>query len=309
MIKYHIIVDNHSARTAVAAFAGITAIVVSIAVGIVDPPMIRAQSSAADLSKPKARPEFEVASVKFNRNCVGDQQYEKLSPGRVSVTCIALGNLIQAAYGRFADGVSSKPKRLRLFNAPDWTGSDKYDILAKASGEAPMEQMFGPMLQSLLEDRFKLKVHYDIRELPVYAMTVAKGGLKIQPSKAGSCIPLDLNHANQPSPNFCGRLILRPDGTRRVDDAYGMSMTDIAVRLLSNRLDRPVIDRTGIPGMFDAHLEFSMDVPVSDPAEPAGAGGPSIFTAVQEQLGLKLSPANGPVEVLVIDHAEKPSEN
>lgn len=254
----------------------------------------------------QTRPSFEVASIKPNPDCVGDRQDEQFSPGRVSVTCIPLRSLIQAAYGTFANGPNPNPQRLRLFGLPDWAGSDRFNITAKAKGDAPMDQMFGPMLQALLEDRFRLKVHRETRELPVYTMTVAKGGLKIRASKAGSCVPVDLNHSDQPSPNWCGRMTGRPSSQRIVDDAYGMSMAEIGSKFLANRLDRPVIDETGIAGMFDAHLEFSRS-DLSRPDADPDSGAPSIFTAVQEQLGLKLSPGRGPVEVLVIDHVERPS--
>src|SRR5262249_14760442 len=117
------------------------------------------------------------------------------------------------------------------------------------------------------------------------------------------CTPVDLAHANDPSANFCG-MKAHISGAHIADEALGMTMTEIANRFVSNRLDRPVIDKTGIKGGFDAHLEF--DRP-NDPARHPT--GPSIFTAVQEQLGLKLTPDKGPVEVLVIDHVENPSEN
>ena len=299
------------AKNMVLAVAGIAASGSPIAVGILHTPAVLAQSAASAPGSP-ARPAFDVASIKPNLDCPGDHQDEQFSPGRVSVTCITLRNLIQAAYGTFANGPNSIPKRLRLFGAPDWMGSSRYTITAKAQGEAPMDQMFGPMLQVLLEDRFQLKVHRDTRELPVYTMTVAKGGLKIRAAKEGSCIPLDLNHADQPSPNFCGRMTGKANGMHITDDAYGMSMAEIASRFLANRLDRPVIDKTGLAGLFDAHLEFDRDNAVTTPDNPGGpadTASPSIFTAVQEQLGLKLSADKGPVEVLVIDHVEKPSEN
>jgi len=298
-------------RNMVLAVAGIAALGSLIAVGILRTPAVLAQSAATATAASPARPAFEVASIKLNPDCAGDHQDEQFAPGRVSVTCITLPNLIKAAYGTFANGPNSNPQRLRLFGAPDWMGSSRYNITAKAQGQTPMDQMFGPMLQMLLEDRFHLKVHRESRELPVYTMTVAKGGLKILPTKEGSCIPLDLNHANQPSPNFCGRMTGKANGMHITDDAYGMSMAEIASRFLANRLDRPVSDKTGLAGLFDAHLEFARDNDTATPENPAAAAdmAPSIFTAVQEQLGLKLSPDKGPVEVLVIDHVEKPSGN
>jgi uncharacterized protein (TIGR03435 family) len=99
------------------------------------------------------------------------------------------------------------------------------------------------------------------------------------------------------------------NGVHITDDAYGMSMAEIASRFLANRLDRQVIDKTGLAGVFDAHVEFTRDNAATTPDNPADTAAPSIFTAVQEQLGLKLSPDKGPVEVLVIDHVEKLSEN
>ena len=267
-------------------------------------PLSHAQSTPA-------RPAFEVATIKLDSGCVGDRQDEKFSPDRVSVTCVRLRNLIQAAYGTFANGPQSNPRHLQILGAPGFVDTDQYDINAKATGNAPMDQMFGPMLQVLLEDRFHLKLHRESRDSPIYALTVAKGGLKLQPTLEGSCVPLDLNHAGEPSPNFCGRMTGRANGINVIDDAYGMSMAEIAGRFLSNRLDRAVIDKTGLPGMYDAHLEFARDNAGADrgAAVPTTETGASIFTAVQKQLGLKLSPDKGPVEVLVIDHVEKPSEN
>jgi len=257
------------------------------------------------------RPAFEVASIKPSNNCVGDHQDEQFSPGRLSVTCIRLANLVQAAYGAFANGPNSNATRPRLYGLPEWANTSQYDIVAKAAADSPMDQMFGPMLQVLLEDRFQLRLHRETRQLPVYAMTLAKGGLKIQPTKEGTCVPVDLNHPNERAPNWCGRMTGRANGKVVVDDAYGMTMAELANRFLTNRLDRPVIDRTGISGLFDAHLEFARQTsPVvsSDASEPSDSA-PSIFTAVQEQLGLKLETSQGPVEVLVVDHVEGPSGN
>jgi uncharacterized protein (TIGR03435 family) len=300
------------ARNTILSVAGIAGPALLVLVYITSAFAIRAQSRAPAKPGLPERPAFEVTSLKVNPECVGDHQDEKFSPGRVSVTCMTLRNLIQAAYGTFAAGPKAKPGRLRLLGAPEWAGSSRYNVTAKAPGDPPMDQMFGPMLQGLLEDRFQLKVHRETREFPVYTMTLAKGGLRIQQSKEGSCIPLDLSHSDQPSPDFCGRMTGRANGVHVTDDAYGMTMTEIASRFLANRLDRPVIDKTGREGLFDAHLEFARDnlpIGADNAGAPADTAAPSIFTAVQEQLGLKLSPDKGPVEVLVIDHVEKPSVN
>jgi uncharacterized protein (TIGR03435 family) len=245
-------------------------------------------------------PTFEVASIKTNTTCGQDRQTEKFSPGRLTVTCIKLSNLMQAAYSRFADGRNHTGPQLQIEGAPEWTRSARFDISVTARGDAPMEEMFGPMLKALLVQRFHLQTHRETRQLPVYALTAVKSGAKLKTWKEGDCIPVDLQHSNDPSPNFCG-MTARVDGLHITDEARGMTMTEIAERMLANRLDRPVIDKTGIAGRFDARLEFDRD--------GVESSGVSIFTAAQEQLGLKLEPLKGSVAVLVVDHVEKPDAN
>ncbi len=206
---------------------------------------------------------------------------------------------------------------MQVLGGPGWIDSDRYDIVAKAERNPPPSQLYGPMLRALLEGRFKLKVHSETKEAPVYFLTVAKGGLKLQPAKEGSCNSTDINRPQpapgQPRPRVCGSQMTSPDGTF---DMYSATMESLSVQL-GIRLDRDVIDKTGIAGKFDIHLEASRADLV--PRALAGgevrqgvatdATGPSIFTALQQQLGLKLESAKGPVEVLVIDQIEKPSEN
>jgi len=183
--------------------------------------------------------------------------------------------------------------------------------------------MMGPMLRALLEDRFKLKIRRETKETPVYALTAAKNGFKLQPLKEGSCIPIDFNHLpqppepGQPRPNYCGSMSIRSSPQGATMDARGWGLHDFSARL-STMVDRKVIDKTGIAGLFDFHLEYTRDETSGFPgrggdaggaAAPAAPEGPSIFIALQEQLGLKLTPDKAPVESLVIDHVEKPSEN
>jgi uncharacterized protein (TIGR03435 family) len=124
--------------------------------------------------------------------------------------CNTVENLIMMAYVFFQNGSSPTIKRMPVTGGPAWIRSEYYAVNAKAEGAAPVAQMMGPMLQTLLEDRFKLRIHHETKEGPVYVMTVAKGGSKLQPAKEGSCTPLDLNHlppppaAGQPPPNICG---------------------------------------------------------------------------------------------------------
>jgi uncharacterized protein (TIGR03435 family) len=236
-----------------------------------------------------------------------------MGPGRLSMGCTTVQNLIQLAYGSFANGAKPDPRRLQIIGAPKWVEADQYDVVAKADAEVGLVQMAGPMMQAFLEDRCRLKIHRETRELPVYALTVAKGGSKLQPVKEGSCTPVDLNHlpSGPPAPGQtpnCGRATSRRIGGEMALEAYGMSVTDFAAQILSGALDRPVFDKTGLSGLFDFHLQYAPDNPGA-PVTAADPTGLSIFTAVQEQLGLKLSPETGPVEVLVVDHVEKPSDN
>jgi len=194
--------------------------------------------------------------------------------------------------------------------------------------------MNGLMLQALIEDRFKLKLHHDTREVPVYALTVAKSGFKLRPVKEGNCIPIDSTKpsdaskmqaaflARQAAPNFCGLAWIKGIDGRAVRlEMIAASLAELS-DYLGGVMDRPLIDKTGITGRFDFHLEFAPDETTPrllhggddlDAASPAAfaddSAGPSVFTAVQQRLGLKLEPAKGPGEFLVIDHVERPSEN
>ena len=232
-----------------------------------------------------------------------------MGPGRLSMGCTTVQNLIQLAYGNFANGATPNPRRLQVIGAPKWLESEQYDLEAKADGATGLMQMAGPLLRALLEDRLKLKVQKETRDLPVYLLTVAKTGSKLQAVKDGSCTPIDLNHLSSGPPvpgqtPTCGRATSHRNGSNLVMEINGMSLADFTGQILSGALDRPVIDKTGLAGLFNYHLEYAPDIAAS-----TETSGPSIFTAVQDELGLKLSPDTGPVEVLVVDHVERPSEN
>jgi uncharacterized protein (TIGR03435 family) len=161
------------------------------------------------------------------------------------------------------------------------------------------------MLQTLLEERFQLKVHRETKELPVFVLTVARSGLKMQPTKEGSCLsPRDV--PSQPGSTPCGpRRVRSGSPTTIAIGGRGMTVPYIFGGIIGNMLGGPVVDKTGLQGQFDFTLEWT---PGGINA-PADATGPSIFTAVEEQLGLKLTSGKGPVEVIVIDHVERPSAN
>ncbi len=270
-----------------------------------------AMAAQAQSASP-ATPKFEVASIRPSTGCdTGARSGGGSSPGRLILTCQSVEGLIGSAYVRFANGhFSTQPRGISIEGGPAWIHSDRYDINAKPEGSATFEMMQGPMLQALLEDRFKLKIHRGTREVPVYALVVAKGGPKLQPFKEGSCAPIDLTRfAPPPDPNNCHAGGTKHGANQEVN-AQGMRLDEFSKIFLNGVLDRPVIDKTGIAGRFDFHLEYAPDQATPFlPAAPDPAGGPSIFTAVQEQLGLKLEPAKGPGEFLVIDRLDRPSDN
>jgi bla regulator protein BlaR1 len=226
---------------------------------------------------------FEVASVKPTAETGSGRSLNRLPGGRFSTTNATVEMMIEFAYDVRAPQISG---------GPTWLESDGFDIVAKAEGENPDLRL---MLQKLLEDRFKLALHRETKELSEYTLVVGKSGPKLQRSD---------KDRGSISGGGKGRTIYQK-----------VSMTMLAQNL-SQRLGRTVTNGTGLKGDFDFTLEWTpgegeprkkvdgVEVPL-----PADATGPSVFTAVQEQLGLKLESMKGPVEILVIDRAEKPSGN
>jgi uncharacterized protein (TIGR03435 family) len=239
-----------------------------------------------------SRPAFEVASIKRNNgasraiSCCG-------GPGRLAGTNVTPGMLINIAY---------KVQDFQVVGAPGWVNSDRYDIEAKASDAAASQGtgiIQGAMLQSLLEDRFKLVVRRETRELPVYELTVARSGSKL---KVGACTTRDPNAPpSRQQPSDCGFSVM----DNNMIKAAQIDMERF-IPMLTFWVKRTVVDKTGFHGTFDVDLKWNPDEAT---ANPNADTAPSIFTALQEQLGLKLESAKGPVEVLVIDSVSKPSEN
>jgi uncharacterized protein (TIGR03435 family) len=224
-------------------------------------------------------------------------------------------------------GLAYKVQGFEISGGPGWIDSDGYDINAKAAESSLTLDQLRPMVQALLEDRFKLKVRRETKEMPIYAALPARNGTKVPEAREGGCVlPGSNSPPNNPptspaAPSHrplapCGGFIMNPN--RLVGGS--ISMTQLA-NVLSSFLGRPVIDKTGFAGKFDVELEFSPDgivfgpggvrVPGGPPPETANAdtSRPSIFTALQEQLGLKLDSQKGLGEILIIDHVERPSEN
>jgi uncharacterized protein (TIGR03435 family) len=223
---------------------------------------------------------FEVASIKFHPEPITHSADPAIRGSRVSGTAITLIDLIEDAYGLRRDQISGEP---------GWARTSHYDIDAKGPGDSAITRdQLKQMLQSLLAERFQLKVHRETEEVPVYALVTDKNGPKLK--------------------------AIAPDATGGYSvqgTAKGMHMVvtrgtmDQLARQLSNTAGRPVIDRTNLPGLY----AYTLDWFPSDLVPPPDLDTPSMFAALQEQLGLRLEATKGPVEKLVIDHAEKPSEN
>jgi uncharacterized protein (TIGR03435 family) len=229
-------------------------------------------------------PTFEVASILPNTS--GDRSSRSNSnKGELTMTNATLKNIIQNAYN----------VREYSFSGPDWLGSVRFDINAKFPPEestqiSPEQRQLARrlMMQNLLAERFKLAAHFETKMLPGYALLVAKKGAKLKPSEKKDGTSMTTN-----------------DGML---DGYGMSMKSLA-NMVANQLQGPVADMTGIEGAYDIKLEWSRE----DARSGAGDGGdakspdtrPSIFTALQETLGLRLEGRKVPVEILVVDRIEK----
>jgi uncharacterized protein (TIGR03435 family) len=307
--------------------AGMAAVAGPVMFGLLKVPLARAQSSPAT-GAPAAS--FEVAAIKPNRS--GDWRVMmRFSPGRFRATGIWARQLISLAYD---------VRDFQVRGGPSWIDSERYDIQAKAPdsvaaemqklSQGQREELSRSMLQSLLTDRFKLKLRHETKELPAYALVVAKGGPKLQAAKTDA--------------DFRG--IKGPEGrVQRGKSVFGMG--DLTIRdeplsmlaqMLSQQLGRPVLDQTGLEGNYDFTLKWTpgqgeqmlgmgpggigpgagkamagtglgeRSSQLASPPPP-DMSGPSVFTAIQEQLGLKLESTKGPVDVLVIEHVEQPSEN
>jgi uncharacterized protein (TIGR03435 family) len=279
-------------------------------------------------------PRFDAVSIK---QCIPNvnsrQDSETISPNSLRLECRTVKSLIQEA---FINGGESSPEfgsrsvvqwqsggrgsmttqtttahepNLRLIRepvqgGPDWLDFDLYTIEAKSGRSQDPGIVAGAMLQAILEDRFKLKVHHDTSEVPVYVLTVAEGGAHFRAAAEGSCVPFALNRTSmlgsRAASPACGSF--RNTGAHAIE-AFATIANFCAQ--LSVWLDRDVVDKTGLSGMFDFHLPFSAsDIkpgPLTDPAQQ--------ISSAAQTLGLKLEPGKNPSDVLVVDHVERPAEN
>jgi uncharacterized protein (TIGR03435 family) len=247
-------------------------------------------------------PSFEVASVKPNAS-PGRSSMVADPGGGLRATRTPLRQVIRTAYGVQND---------QIVGGPDWLDRDRFDIIARAPSGATLAD-FPPRMQSLLAERFGLVVHREQRELSVYALVTARDDNRLGPALVPNGCTLDLAAPPAPGQRRCGE----------ISEGFGrLTATAVPIpvltQYLSPRLNRVVIDRTGLSGHFDAELRWTPEnlppraagIPASQPVlvngEAIDPNGPSIFTAVQEQLGLRLEATRTPVEVLVIDRVERP---
>jgi uncharacterized protein (TIGR03435 family) len=258
-----------------------------------------------------AKLEFEVATVKPAVLPTGPSP--RVGPGtadpsRVNYAYASMKNLLMAAYDM----------KINQITGPAWIDSNRYDIMATVPPGATKEQV-KVMLQNLLADRFKLVVHRETREMPLYELVVARGGSKMKPYVVDPNAPkfepgkLVFDKAGVPIPPPGSLMMSMGSGRRRIA-ASKQSISKLTTTL-AVEVQRPVIDKTGLDGEYDYSLEFLPEGPNAyppgqAPPPPSNADPPTILVAVQEQLGLKLEPKKGPVEMLVVDSGEKtPTEN
>jgi uncharacterized protein (TIGR03435 family) len=244
-------------------------------------------------------PQFEAASIKPSApGSLRGSTFEFLPGGGLRIVNGTLRAILETAY---------EFREFQILGGPGWVGSELYDILASSAGAPKTGTAAEDMkttrlrLQALLAERFKLQVHRETRELPEYVLEIAKGGPKLadgETSGASKNTPAGIQRS-------CGQMI----GTNT-------TMANLSVRLSRELLDRPVLDRTGLTGKYNFRFEWTPETgpcpAAADGATPGAtisSNAPSIFTALQETLGLKLESIKGPVDTLVIDRAERPSLN
>jgi uncharacterized protein (TIGR03435 family) len=313
------VLDGAQARGRAGALPVATAIVAAaLFIAAVAPLRAVRQGQAPSAGAQQPPLAFETASVKPNKS--GDEErYIRMDPRGASLTVV---NLQLRALITFAYQIQN----FQLEGGPDWIESDRFDILAKAERDVPSTGAFFDgqdplrmMLRTLLADRFKLVMHKETKELPIFELVLARQDGRLGPqlrpaavdcaaraaaARAGTLPPAS---SGPPGPGSCG-MTMNP--TRVAGGGVTLPML---ANILEGPAQRLVIDRTGLAGNWDLEVKYTPDRSQLPPGVELPPGidpnGPSLFTAIEEQLGLKLRPARGPVEVLVIDRVEQPTEN
>jgi uncharacterized protein (TIGR03435 family) len=293
------------------ATAGTVTIAVPILAGSLSASPLRSPQSA---SAAGTGPAFEVASVKRNTSGGPGWRLDPEPGGRLTATNVRVAALIRFAYDQPA---------FQVFGGPDWLDNERFDVIAKAEGDPPVAQK-RLMLRRLLEERFNLAAHAEIRDLPIYALTMARADGRLGPNLRRAIA--DCTQEESPTLDDagfgpgaasgatpCGFFGLAP-GTNMPAGSGGLAFRGVTIATLTKALvpvvRRSVVDETGLTGYFDADFDFVAELP--PPPPPPGMPNPwdpflSVFTVLPEQLGLKLDSKRGPVEVLVIDSVERPT--
>jgi uncharacterized protein (TIGR03435 family) len=256
-------------------------------------------------------PQFEVASIKPAAPDARGMYFRTTAGGTLNISNMSLKEMIIFAW---------RIQPYQVSGGPPWLDSLRFNITAKPENK-PKQDELQAMLKALLAERFQLATHQETRELPIYALVLArkdgKLGPKLTEAKDGGCTTPDPSQPRtppepgKPPVRYCGSMIM---GLRTLT-IVSAPVGNIAP-MLARMLGRTVIDKTGLTGKYDINLEWTPDEaqmamlnPDAPKPPPSDMPGPSIYTALQEQLGLKLESQKGPVDVLVIDRAEKPTEN
>ncbi len=279
-------------------------VVLAVALSVGARPVVQAQmpmlpDMGSQTADPNAKlPEYDVASIKLNKSNDGMMRLSN-SPDGFSCVNLHLKTLIANAYGIREDLISG---------GPGWVDSTGFDVDAKVSADdvEAFKKLTGrqrnSLMQPLLAERFHLKVHHETKILPMYDLLLAKGGLKMKANPPVGASGYAAKDPEAAKPR--GMMTMGPGMLK----GQNLPMTSI-VGQLSSALESTVVDKTGLTGTFDFDLKWTPDDAGPAKGDGSGESNVSIFTAVQEQMGLKLQPTKGPVDTLVIDHAELPSEN
>jgi uncharacterized protein (TIGR03435 family) len=254
------------------------------------------------LLRAQSPPEFEVASVKPNKSGTPQSGPQMQPGGRLTLTNRTLRYLVQFAYST----IESPLHDFQIVGGPDWTDRDRFDVTAKMEGNPPpgpaTANLARMMLRGVLTERFRLKIRKESRELPVYTLVVTRpngqlgSGLRLRQDSCERFVPPPGGPDLKGTMPLCGYL----RGGQGTLNYRGVPISSLFRPNALGGLDRLVIDHTNLQGLFDIDLTWAADTTAADNA-------PSIFTAVQEQLGLKLEPTRAPVDVLIIDSAERPT--
>jgi uncharacterized protein (TIGR03435 family) len=299
---------------------GLMAITVALGFGLAHGTVAHAQSEGPATYPPGY--EFDVATIYLSTDAHPGGVVGFLTPDSYRARNMTMRFVIKSAYDLWGG------REEMVLGGPKWLDTDGYYITAKMDAAvadnlkklSPDERKLiqDKMVRALLADRFKLAIHREAKEFPIYALTVAKNGLKLQEAKPGDTY----DHAFQGGPAKAGDIFdiigTEPAGNTMTIYGFGVSMSGLAHHL-GTKAGQIVEDKTGLTGSYDFTLKYWLNLilvgpggtpdPQSVAAAAEPAGGPSLMTAIQQQLGLKLESTKGPLEVVVIDHIERPSGN